>query len=325
MKSGFKEEEIVMAAWHNLADRYSSEGLKAKAVMEKIQAELGIHIPYDTVKKHIYLQKKKKKAPEKHVIVANQEPIDHHLNWDGTQVIKFGICGDMQFGSKYAQITHLHRFYDKCVTKGVQDVYNTGDVIDGIKMRPGHEYELYAISADSQKDDVVINYPKRDGIKTHFITGNHDASLYKLAGYDIGTAIAKDRKDMNYLGRDCAVVHITPNCTLELRHPWDGTAYAISYKIQKMIEAMEADSKPNILAVGHYHKQEYMFYRNIHALQTGCFQGQTPFTRGKGISIAMGGYIVTIEVDCYGHIQSFLPEFIPVYASIKDDYKNYTR
>ena len=32
----------------------------------------------------------------------------------------------------------------------------------------------------------------------------------------------------------------------------------------KMIEAMESDSKPNILAVGHYHKAEYLFYRNVH-------------------------------------------------------------
>ena len=141
--------------------------------------------------------------------------------------------------------------------------------------------------------------------------------------YDICAASAKHRREMDYLGRDCAIVNVTPNCTLELRHPWDGTAYAISYKVQKMIEAMEADSKPNILAVGHYHKQEYIFYRNIHALQTGCFQSQTPFTRGKGISVVMGGYIITARVDENGYIQAFDPAFIPFYAPIKDDYKNW--
>ena len=88
------------------------------------------------------------------------------------------------------------------------------------------------------RDDVIKNYPSRPGITTHFITGNHDASIYKQVGYDIGQAIARERPDMNYLGRDCAVINITPNCTLELRHPWDGTAYALSYKVQKMIEAM---------------------------------------------------------------------------------------
>ena len=128
---------------------------------------------------------------------------------------------------------------------------------------------------------------------------------------------------MVYLGRDVADVRITPNCILRLQHPWDGTAYALSYKIQKMIDAMEADTKPNILAVGHYHKLDYMFYRNIHAFQTGTMQGQTPFTRGKGISVHMGGWIVTVEVDKLGHIQRIIPELIPYYAAIPDDYKNF--
>ena len=86
---------------------------------------------------------------------------------------------------------------------------------------------------------------------------------------------------------------------------------------------MESDSKPNILAIGHYHKAEYLFYRNVHCLQTGCFQGQTPYTRGKGISVHMGGWIVTIHVDKNGTITRFGSEFIPYYSSIKDDYKQY--
>ena len=86
---------------------------------------------------------------------------------------------------------------------------------------------------------------------------------------------------------------------------------------------MESDSKPNILAVGHYHKAEYLFYRNVHALQTGCFQAQTPYTRGKGISVHIGGWIVTINVDIDGSIRMITPSFLPYYTSIKDDYKNF--
>ena len=260
---------------------------------------------------------------QKHIAVQNLEPNVVEADWDGTKTIKFGLMGDTQFGSKYAQITYLHEFYDICAKEGITDIYHTGDITDGLKMRVGHEYELYVISADEMRDDVVKNYPEIDGITTHFITGNHDASLYKHVGYDIGQAIANQRDDMDYLGRDCAVVHLTPNCTLELRHPWDGTAYAISYKPQKMIEAMESDSKPNILAIGHYHKAEYIFYRNVHCFQTGCFQGQTPFTRGKGISVHLGGWIITIKVDKDGYIKAISPMFIPFYASAKDDYKNF--
>lgn len=324
-----------MEPWKELALKYYSEGLKPKEIAVKLEEDLGLFGMgmYTKVRDYIYRTGKKDMAvlagkirePQKRVAIQNQEPETHKAKWDGCEVLKFAIMGDTQFGSKYAQITYLHDFYDLCVKEGIRDVYHTGDLTDGLKMRAGHEYELYEVSADEMRDDVINNYPQREGITTHFITGNHDASIYKHIGYDIGQAIANARPDMKYLGRDCAIVNLTDNCTLELRHPWDGTAYAISYKIQKMIESMEADSKPNILAVGHYHKAEYIFYRNVHALQTGCYQGQTPFTRGKGISVHMGGWLVTIHVDKNGYIQRFAPEFIPCYYSIKDDWKNYKK
>ena len=260
---------------------------------------------------------------EKRVTIQNVVPTNYNRTWDGTTEIKIAIIGDTHIGSKYTQWTHLNNFYDICEAENIKDVYHVGDLTDGVKMRPGHEYELYTVSAGEMIDDVVVNYPKRNGLITHFITGNHDASIYKHIGYDIGKAISNLRDDMDYLGRDCTVIHLTDNCTLELRHPWDGTAYALSYKPQKMIEAMESDSKPNILAIGHYHKAEYLFYRNVHALQVGCFQGQTPFTRGKGISVNLGGWIVTIKVSENGTIKSITPQFIPYYKSIADDYKHF--
>lgn len=316
-----------MNDWHELALEYASKNLSAKEITDKINEELGISVNNNTVRSYIYRHKneisKHVASPTKRVVVQNQEPEHHVSKWDGTEIIRFALMGDTQLGSKYTQLTYLHDFYDLCVREGITDVYHTGDITDGLKMRVGHEYELYEISADEMRDDVVKNYPERDNITTHFITGNHDASIYKHVGYDIGQAIANARYDMKYLGRDCATIDLTPNCNLELRHPWDGTAYALSYKMQKMIEAMEGDTKPNILAVGHYHKAEYLFYRNVHAIQTGCFQGQTPFTRGKGISVHLGGWIVQARVDQDGTIQGFAPEFVPFYNSIKDDWKSF--
>lgn len=313
-----------MQMWHEDALKYSAAGLSHKNVTELIEQKYGLSGMYNAVKAYIYRQKKKApKKEEPRVAIQNQEPREHKAIWDGTDTLSFAIIGDTQIGSKYTQLTYLHDFYDICKESGINTVFHTGDLTDGLKMRVGHEYELYEVSADEMRDDVVKNYPQREGIVTYFITGNHDASIYKHVGYDIGQAIANLRPDMKYLGRDCATVNLTPKCRLELRHPWDGTAYALSYKLQKMIEAMESDSKPNILAVGHYHKIEYLFYRNVHALQTGCFQAQTPFTRGKGISTHMGGWIVTIKVDQNGTIRAFSPMLVPFYSSIKDDYKNF--
>lgn len=328
--------------WHSVADKFYAKGWKPVEIRNYLSAH-GVNVTRFAISSHLYRQKKKAaekrelhsgrytwgtgedeaEVPTKPVVIQNQIPETHENAWDGTKTLKFAIMGDTQFGSKYTQISYLNRFYKLCSAEGIDTIYHTGDITDGLYMRPGHEQELYLTSADDMVRDVVQNYPMVAGITTKFITGNHDASIFKRVGYDIGVSIAAQRPDMEYLGRDCAIVNLTPNCTLELRHPWDGTAYALSYKPQKMIEAMEADSKPNILAIGHYHKAEYLFYRNVHCLQTGCFQSQTPFTRGKGISVHMGGWLVTIRVDEEGHIQSFAPEFIPFYKPIADDYKAY--
>ena len=313
-----------MKTWQTKALEYAAQGLRPFEVTRKIENELGESNMYDKVygylKRH-FVKNDKPKIDK--TIIQNHEPALCDNGWDGAQTIRFALMGDTQMGSKYAQLTYLHRFYDICANEGFDTVYNTGDLTDGLKMRVGHEYELYEISADEVRDDVIRNYPKRDGITTKFVTGNHDASIYKQVGYDIGKAIAYERPDMVYLGRDCAVVNLTPKCTLELRHPWDGTSYALSYKVQKMIDAMYSDTKPNILAVGHYHKAEYLFYRNIHTFQTGCFQAQTPFLKGKGVSVQLGGWLVTVRVDDQGVIQRIVPEFIPYYSSIKEDYKNF--
>ena len=244
-------------------------------------------------------------------------------DWKGEKVIRFGLMGDTQINSKFTQITHLHKFYDICQSEGIDTVYHTGDIDEGEQMRQGHQYECYTQGADDHVKEIVRVYPERKGITTHFITGNHDASIIKRCGYDIGFPIARERSDMKYLGQSSAVINLTPNCTLELRHPIDGTAYAISYKLQKMIEAMSGGEKPNILAVGHYHKAEYIFYRNVHAFQTGCFQAQTNWMKGKQIAAMMGGWIVEVNVDEEGTVTRIKQEFIPFYKAIKDDYLNW--
>ena len=318
-----------MVDWHQLAVELYATGLGPADIWRRLDGEYGIKVTYVAVKSFIMRLKKKlaklsKEVPtEKRTVIQNQEPTAYDAKWDGAEIIKFAIVSDIHIGSKYTQLSYLHNFYDRLAMDGIRTVYNAGDLTEGLKMRPGHEYEVYTVSADEMVADVIKNYPKRDGITTYFITGNHDASIYKHIGYDIGRAIDDKRDDMVYLGRDCAKVNLTPNCTLELRHPWDGVSYATSYKLQKMIESMESDSKPNIIAVGHYHKQLYMFYRNVHGLLTGCFQGQTPFFRGKGISSQLGGWIVTIRVVEDGTIIGFEPEFVPYYASNLDDYKKF--
>lgn len=261
--------------------------------------------------------------PQRQEVVQNVEPETLTVDWRGSRIVRFGLLGDTHLNSKYAQITHLHSFYDECHRQGIRHIYHAGDIDEGEQMRMGHQYECCEQGADDHTRAIVKVYPKRSGIKTHFITGNHDASLLRRCGFNIGPAIASQRPDMEYLGQDCALVKLTPNCTLELRHPWDGSAYALSYKPQKMIEAMSGGEKPNILAIGHFHKAEYLFYRNIHCFQAGCFQGQTPFMKGKGLSSHMGGWIIEVIVNGDGYIERITQQFIPCYTAIPEDYRSW--
>jgi len=298
--------------------------LDEKQIWEKIRSALRRTAEYTEAQQREEEKTQPEPKPQRVDVVQNFEPAVTPSTWRGQRTIRFGLMGDTQINSKFTQLTYLHDFYDACEDAGITDVYHTGDMDEGEQMRPGHQYECYTQGADDHVAEIVKVYPKRDGITTHFITGNHDASILRRCGYNIGTTIAAERPDMRYLGQDCALVQLTPNCSMLLMHPWDGTAYAISYKSQKIAESLQGGEKPNILAIGHYHKLEYLPYRNIHIFQTGTFQAQTPFMRGKSIAAMMGGWILEITVDASGTITSLVQRLIPYYRAIRDDYKNFS-
>ena len=310
--------------FHTIVYKELEKGTTKEAIASKfnISSRTAGHIIKDLEQDGVLLDNTEGYLKLRKIAIPEDENI-HNAPWKGNRIIKFGLCGDKQFNSKYTQITHMNTLYDFYEKEGVKNVYDLGDIDEGEKLRQGHQYECYNQGADDHVAEIVKNHPYRKGIKTYFITGNHDHSLIKLAGYDIGTAIANKRDDLVYLGQSCATINLTPNCVLELRHPLDGTAYAISYKIQKMVEAISGGEKPNILAVGHYHKAEYIFYRNIHCFQTGCLQAQTPWMRGKSIAAMLGGWIIEVEVAKDGTVVRIKNEFIPFYYGIKDDYLSY--
>lgn len=286
---------------------------KIKRVKRFVEKEL-------SKKKNIVLEEKETIVENKNIFEATN--VD--LNCKPNSVIKFGLISDTHFNSKYVQLTHLNKFYDICKEQGITNVYHAGDIDDGENMRPGHVYENYNQGADEHLQEIITKYPYREGITTHFITGNHDSSFRKHCGLDIGKLIESKRQDMKYLGRDIAVVNITDKVSMMLKHPWDTTAYALSYKPQKIIEALcNTSMKPSILAIGHYHKIEYLYYLGVHCLQTGCFQSSTPFTIGKGIRVMIGGWIITVTLDDKGNIQTFTPQAVTFDNEIKDDYKNF--
>lgn len=263
-----------------------------------------------------------KASSQNNPITQNFSASISKFNWDGSTTIKFAVVSDTHINNKCTQLSALHNFYDLCYKAGIKDVYHVGDIDDGELMRTGHQYECYNQGGDAHIAHIVDAYPKVDGMTTYFITGNHDASIYKRCGIDIGHQIASRRSDMKYLGPDTARVKLTNNCIMDLRHPWDGTAYAISYKSQKLVESYDDTDKPDILLLGHYHKQEYIWYKGVQVFQAASFCAQTNFMKGKGISAAVGGWIIELTLDPNGRLLGITPSFVP-YKSIIDDYKNF--
>lgn len=240
--------------------------------------------------------------------------------WNGDKLIRFALVSDTHLCSMAQQLTHLNTFYDICQKEGIENVYHSGDMLDGDCVYPGHAYEVFKVGVDSQKDYVIKNYPNRKGVVTKFIGGNHDLKWHQKTGYDVCTGIAEARPDLQYLGQYAADVYLTPNCKLRLEHPLGKPSYAVSYKTQRKIDNMRGGLKPNILAEGHYHYHINFFRRNVHAFCVPSFQGSTKFSTRLGLESDNGAYIIEVNVDETGTINQLVSKFYPFYKVIDHDY-----
>lgn len=242
-------------------------------------------------------------------------------DWNGERELTFAVVSDTHLCNQHQQITYLNDFYDRAAAAGVTTVYHAGDISDGYyKNRPDHIYELVKIGFDEQAEYIVEKYPRRPGIVTKFITGNHDATHIKNGGADIGKRIASLRDDMEYLGYMSAKIWLTPQCDMDLFHPLDGATYALSYSAQKFVDGLQGGQKPRLLFIGHHHKALYFPYRNIHVFEVPCFEGQTTFEKGKKINVNVGGWIIKIRVTPQGTISAIVPQLIPYYDMIEKDF-----
>lgn len=212
--------------------------------------------------------------------------------------IRFALFGDVHCGSLYAHSDALAGFYAYAEAQGITDFYCSGDVLDGHRVYKGQEFELRDLGLDAQLARLVDVCPRIG--KTRFITGNHDASFKALAGVPVGKLIAQARTDWEFIGEEQARIKWdTPNgsFSLMLIHPGGGTSYALSYRAQKIVESLEGGSKPDILAIGHYHKAEMIpSYRNVCVVQCGTFQRQTPFMGRQGLAAHVGGWLIDATV-----------------------------
>jgi hypothetical protein len=233
----------------------------------------------------------------------------------------FGALGDSHLGSKYERLDVTNDLYDRYEAAGVDRVFHTGNWIDGDEPKNRHDIAVHGM--EPQLAYLAENYPARKGITTYAVTGeDHEGWWTRTEGIDIGkraeqTMREHGRQDWVNLGFMEAHVRLVnansgKSSVLACVHPGGGSAYALSYSLQKIIEALEGGEKPAVGLYGHYHKLWAGNIRNVWVVCTGAGQDQTIFTRNKvKQETHVGGTLIELEQDpATGAIIAMKPQLI---------------
>ena len=207
-----------------------------------------------------------------------------------------------------------HELWDRVVedSRDVDVVLHSGDHLEGMSGRLGHIYELDAVGYAAQMTLCRELYGRIEK-PIYGIDGNHDQWFKEKnnAGAIVGEELAMSLPNYTHLGEWEGDFHVD-NLHIKLFHAGDGSAYAHSYKMQKLIESFSGGEKPHIVLSGHYHKALYQFSRNVHGYECGTICGQSRFMRGKKLQAHLGYWVIRIDWNSGGVIR-IVNEFIPGY------------
>ncbi|MBI2103269.1 metallophosphoesterase [Candidatus Woesearchaeota archaeon] len=198
----------------------------------------------------------------------------YRLMIDPEYTFRVILVSDTHIGSKHDNIEGLEKMFDRAVAIGAKTVLHSGDLVDGAFAH--RDMFLYlrdeCQTFDGQFDRVVNKWPRREGVSTYFIAGNHDHFFQTNAGVDLCRHVAAARQDMRYLKSESirevfgkgydkerfervlenkklgsgrvGAVRIGPshlpedqrNTIMMMIHPGDGSARTLSYKPQQIIK-----------------------------------------------------------------------------------------
>jgi DNA polymerase II small subunit len=233
------------------------------------------------------------------------------------------MLSDLHIGSKFFLAEDFSRFLawlngklgDLDIVERIRYVIVAGDVVDGIGVYPGQEYQLSEKNLKRQYSvarDFLKQVPKH--MKLLIVPGNHDpvrqalpqpAVSIDIAGplYALENAVhlggpANIKLDgVNFLiyhGRSLDdVIATVPDLTydrpveamevlLKARHlaPIYGKRTAISPELRDMLVI---DPVPDVFHAGHVHTLDVGNYRGTLVVNSGTFQSQTPFQANMGL------------------------------------------
>lgn len=229
----------------------------------------------------------------------------------GGESVTLGFLTDPHIGSIYFQPEWLEAAFREFDKEEVQFAVCAGDLTDGMSNRPDHIYELTHIGYEKQKAYAVEMWRPWDR-PVYMISGNHDRFFIKSSGANIVADVCAELPNAEFLGHDEGDTSVN-GITIKTWHGEDGNSYAVSYRLQKIVEAFTGGEKPHILLVGHTHKQANMFERHIHIFSGGCMSRQSRWMRSKRIAAHTGFWIIKFWAN-KGSVSKIQSTWYPFYA-----------
>ena len=229
------------------------------------------------------------------------------------QHIRIGAITDTHIGHKRFSEDRLFQSFEEFKKERVDFIVHSGDVTEGMSNRPGQIYELDQLGYDMQKIKAVELFGQWTDTDIYAIDGNHDRWFLKNNGAIIVKDIDDKLSNFHFIGHDEGDISLKGKASLRLWHGEDGNSYALSYRIQKIVESFSGGEKPDMLICGHTHKYMNLFDRNIYCVSAGSIQAQTAWMRGKRIAAHVGFCILDVWINDDG-VAKFGCTWYPFYT-----------
>jgi hypothetical protein len=154
------------------------------------------------------------------------------------------------------------------------------------------------------------------------VTGDdHEGWYVQREGVDVGEKIEllaqkygrNDLEHLGYMERNIVLDFEGNQHIIRVMHAGGGSAYAISYTSQKIVESLQGGEKPNILIIGHFHKYDVSYPRSVVTIQPGCTQDQSTFMRKKRLEAHLGGVTLEVTIGKDGQMHNITHRWHPFY------------
>ena len=224
--------------------------------------------------------------------------------------VTIGYCTDTHIGSIDFKDYLWESFLAECDKQQVSMILHSGDLIEGMSNRPDQVYNLEDIGYSAQMDHAERLISMTD-LPIYIVDGNHDRWGIKSGGIFVVKDLAGRIPNLHFIGHDNGDIIIN-NTKWRLWHGEDGSSYATSYRVQKVIESLPTDNKPDVLLCGHTHKMVSLYTRGVNAVSGGALSFQSSWMRSKKLECHTGFYILKAGIKD-GKIIYMEPRWYPLH------------